>query len=93
MARLPYPDRERLPASTRELLAGAPDLNIFRMLGHCETLAAPFLALGANILLNTRIDPVLRELAIVRAAVHAGSAYELNQHVGGAKPVLLRAET
>jgi 4-carboxymuconolactone decarboxylase len=80
MARLPYPDVENLDATTRQILGLAPDLNIFRMLGSCETLVAPFLALGSAILTQTKIDPQLRELAIVRAAVHCGSAYELNQH-------------
>ncbi len=80
MARLPYPDVEDLDDTTRRILALAPDLNIFRMLGSCETLMAPFLALGSAILTQTKIDPQLRELAIVRAAVRCGSAYELNQH-------------
>ncbi len=80
MARLAYPEAEELSKKTRDLLSLTVDINIFRMMGHCETLIAPFLALGANILMASRIDPVLRELAIVRAAVHCNSAYELRQH-------------
>ncbi len=80
MARLPYSDVEDLDDRTRKILALAPDLNIFRMLGSCETLIAPFLALGSAILTQTKINPQLRELAIVRAAVRCGCAYELNQH-------------
>ena len=70
MARLEYPKAEELSEKTRDLLSLTVDINIFRMMGHCETLIAPFLALGANILMASRIDPVLRELAIVRAAAN-----------------------
>jgi alkylhydroperoxidase family enzyme len=68
-------------------LALTPDINIFRMLGHCETLIRPFLFLGGAILTQTRIDPLLRELAIVRAAAHCRSDYELNQHDAIAREV------
>jgi alkylhydroperoxidase family enzyme len=80
MARLPYPESAELTDKSKKILAMTPDINIFRMLGHCDTLIETFLFLGGAILTRTRLDPRLRELAIVRAAVHCGSAYELNQH-------------
>lgn len=92
MARLSYPDPANLTEDSRKALAMAPDLRNFRMLGNCETLLRPFLALGGAILTQTRLDPQLRELAIVRAAVHCGSVYELNQHDEIAREVGLPQE-
>ena len=80
MARLPYPDPSSLSDKSRDILSLTPDINIFLMMGHCDTLIEQFLFLGGAILTASRIDPVLRELAIVRAAIHCNSAYELNQH-------------
>ena len=80
MARLTYPDPSTLSKRTTDLLSLTADINIFKMMGHCETLVSPFLALGGSILMASKIDAVLRELAIVRAAVHCNSAYELRQH-------------
>ena len=80
MARLEYPSPETLSEDTKNLLSMTADINIFRMMGHCETLITPFLTLGGAILTASKINPVLRELAIVRAATHCGSDYELRQH-------------
>ena len=80
MARLNYPDPQSLSQKTQDLLSQTADINIFKMLAHCETLITPFLTLGGAILMRSKIDPVLREIAIVRAAVHCNSAYELRQH-------------
>jgi len=65
----------------REALEALPPLNIFRTLAHAETCARPALRLGQAILTAQELDPVLRELAILRVARLTGAEYEWVQHV------------
>jgi 4-carboxymuconolactone decarboxylase len=76
----------------REALTALPELGVFRMVAHAETAFRPWLALGGALLGRLQLDPVLRELAILRVAALAGCDYERVQHdpiaVGvGARPV------
>lgn len=80
MARIPYPDPATLEPATVEFLARLPDLNIFRMLAGGEGLLAAFSRFGNHLLYKTALDPVLREIAIVRVGVRTGASYELHQH-------------
>ena len=80
MARLPYPDRATLEPETQELLGKLPPLNIFRMMGGGEGLLAGFVRLGNHLLFKSRLDPVLREIAIIRVGVLSKARYELFQH-------------
>lgn len=80
MARVPYPDPAALAPDTRELLERLPPLNIFRMLAGGEGLLRAFSRFGNHLLYKTALDPVLREVAIVRVGVLSGAAYELHQH-------------
>jgi alkylhydroperoxidase family enzyme len=82
MARIPYPDRAELEPATVEFLDRLPDLNIFRMLAGGEGLLAAFTRFGNHLLYKSALDPVLRELAIMRVGVLTGAAYELHQHDG-----------
>ena len=80
MARIPYPDPDTLEPATVEFLERLPDLNIFRMLAGGEGLLAAFGRFGNHLLYKTALDPVLREIAIVRVGVVTGASYELHQH-------------
>lgn len=80
MARIPYPDPDTLSADTQAYLARLPRLNIFRMLAGGEALLAAFSRFGNHLLYRTALDPVLRELAIVRVGALSGAGYELHQH-------------
>ncbi|HEX9259274.1 MAG TPA: carboxymuconolactone decarboxylase family protein, partial [Acidimicrobiales bacterium] len=82
MARIPYPDPATLLPETVEVLAkvGDPPLNIFRMLAGGEGLLRAFMRFGNHLLARTRVDPVLREIAILRVGVLSGAAYEVYQH-------------
>ena len=82
MARIPYPDRAELEPATVEFLDRLPDLNIFRMLAGGEGLLAAFARFGNHLLYKSALDPVLRELAIMRVGVLTAAAYELHQHEG-----------
>ena len=55
-------------------------MNIFRMMAHGDGLLEKFVLLGNQILFKTKIDPVLREIAIVRVGVLSDAKYEVYQH-------------
>lgn len=71
---------EQASAPIRDALAGLPPLGVFRMLAHAETAFRPWLAFGGALLGRLSLDPVLRELAILRIAAIAGCDYEFVQH-------------
>ena len=80
MARIPYPAPEQLDAETRRILQSAPPINVLRMLSHSGPLLGGFGAFGQQILYGLELDPVLREMAIVRVGHLSQCAYELSQH-------------
>jgi len=80
MARLPYPDRATLSAKTEEFLGKLPSLNIFRMMAGGEGLLAAFVRLGNHLLFQSKLDRVLREIAIIRVGVLSKASYEIFQH-------------
>jgi alkylhydroperoxidase family enzyme len=88
VARLPYVDPSAAPPEVRDALDRAPPLNIFRMMANAETAFRPWLRWGAALLSDLELDPLLRELAILRVARLTPHAdYEWVQHVGIAKAV------
>ena len=81
MTRLPYADPERLPEPAREALEAMPALGVFRMMANAETAFRPWLRWGGVLLSDLELDPVLRELAILRVARLTPHAdYEWVQH-------------
>lgn len=87
MARLPYPEPDELSEPVREALGAVPPLNIFRMLAHAETAFRPYLRFGGAVLRDLQLDPLLRELAILRTAQLIEAKYEWIQHVPIAQAV------
>jgi len=80
MARVPYPDPATLGPDAREALGKLAPLNIFRMMAGGEGLLPAFLKLGNHLLFRTKLDPVLREIAIIRVGVLSKASYEVHQH-------------
>lgn len=80
MARVPYPDPKSLSAETQEVLGKMPPLNIFRMMAGGEGLLQAFTRMGNYLLFKSKLNPVLREIAIVRAGVLSKAKYEVYQH-------------
>lgn len=80
MARVPYPDPKTLSAETQDVLGKMPPLNIFRMLAGGEGLLRAFTRMGNHLLFKSKLDPVLREIAIIRAGVLSKAKYEVHQH-------------
>lgn len=80
MARIPYFDPALATDRAAKAYAKLPDLNIFRMLGHSGEMLAAFSRFGGYLLNLTSLDPVLREIAIVRVGVLSKASYEVFQH-------------
>lgn len=79
MARLPYLDAKDLAEADRDLLARP--INLHRALVHSPHAARAFLGLGQFIRHRSRLDPRLRELAILQVGWLARSPYEWSHHV------------
>ncbi|WP_439814530.1 carboxymuconolactone decarboxylase family protein [Zavarzinia sp. CC-PAN008] len=78
--RVPFRDPATVSAATRAQMEKLPKLNIFRQLTHTEVLMKPFLDLGTAALFKTKMDPILREMAIVRVGHLSRATYEVYQH-------------
>src|SRR3989338_5573505 len=80
MARIPYFDTSKATGRAAKTYEKLPNLNILGMLGHWGDMIDGFIKLGNEILIHGDLDPVLREIAIVRTGVLRGSTYEVYQH-------------
>jgi 4-carboxymuconolactone decarboxylase len=80
MPRIPDFDLDKIMPEYRDLMKGRFNLNIYRMLPHAETIAPGFLKMGGAILRESKLDPQLRELAIIRVGILSGAIYEVHQH-------------
>jgi 4-carboxymuconolactone decarboxylase len=87
MPRIPYVDISKAAPTIQEALAGRRPLNIFRMLPHAEPAASGFLALGSALRWDNTLDPVVRELVIVRTGILCRADYEVHQHKQWARHV------
>lgn len=93
VARLPYVDEANAPEPVRSALERVPPLNIFRMMANAETAFRPWLRWGTALLGELALDPLLRELAILRVArLTPGAEYEWVQHVAIARAIGASAE-
>ena len=81
MSRIPYYDVETATGKHAEFLGKLkPMLNIYRMLANSEHGLKGFLRMGNALLYRCELDPVLRELAIIRVGRLSRAAYEVFQH-------------
>ena len=79
MARVPYLDQSDLPAKHKDLLAR--NINLFRAMVHSPNGARAFHGLGEFIRHTSRLDPRLRELAILQVGYLTKSVYEYTHHI------------
>jgi len=92
MPRLPYVERDDLPDDKRYLFDNLSRErgqvgNLFRVMGHSPGLLHQFLRLGGELRNKTKIDPRLRELAILTVGRLAGATYEYVHHIAIARRV------
>ena len=79
MARLRYLDRDDLAPADQELLQR--NINLHRQLVHSPGMARAFGTMGQYIRHGSRLEPRLRELAILQVGWLARSPYEWSHHV------------
>ena len=79
MARVPYLDAQDLPAEYQDLLASRA--NIHRALANSPNALRAFRTLGGFIRFKSRLDPRLRELAILMVGYLTRAPYEWSHHI------------
>jgi alkylhydroperoxidase family enzyme len=79
MARLPYLDRSDLLPEHQDLLAR--NINLYRLLAHSPRAARSLNTLARYIRDGSRLDPRLRELAILQVGYVTRSAYQYSHHI------------
>ena len=81
MSRIPYYEVDTATGKHAEFLGKLkPHLNIYRMLANSEYGMKGFVRMGNALLFRGELDPVLRELAIIRVGRLSRAAYEVFQH-------------
>ena len=81
MSRIPYFEVDSATGKHAEFLAKLnPTLNIYKMLANSEYGMKGFIRMGNALLYKCELDPVLRELAIIRTGRLSRAAYEVFQH-------------
>jgi alkylhydroperoxidase family enzyme len=79
MARVPYLDKSNLAPADQELLKR--NITLHRALAHSPNGLRAFGGLGQFIRYTSRLDPRLRELAILQVGYLARAPYEWSHHV------------
>ena len=79
MARIPYLTRDDLAAENQSLLDR--DIALNRLLAHTPNGARAFSRLGGFIRNQSKLDPRLREMAILQVGYVARSPYEFSHHI------------
>ena len=81
MPRIPYYEVENATGKHAELLGKLnPMLKIYGVWANSEQGERGFLRMGNGLLYRCELDPVLRELAIIRVGRLSRTAYEVFQH-------------
>jgi 4-carboxymuconolactone decarboxylase len=93
MALLPYLEDKDASPEVLKLLTDRPVmLNVQRMTANAQSLFVLRSRLSNALFTQIKIDPRLREIAILRTAKDCHSVYEWTQHVPAAKHVGVTAE-
>ncbi len=79
MARLPYLEKSDLPEADHDILSR--DINLYKILAHSPNAARAFQGLGRFIRFESKLDPRLREMAILMVGYLARSPYEYSHHI------------
>jgi alkylhydroperoxidase family enzyme len=85
MARVRLNETDDIPEDHRWLFERMEErgglLNIFRALGHSPEALRRFMKFGSYFLEEGKLDPKLRELAILRVGMDCRAPYEFSQHI------------
>jgi 4-carboxymuconolactone decarboxylase len=81
MARLPYVDPDHAPEHVSATLRALPPMTMIRTIANADDVLSPWIGFAGAVLNNTTLDPVHREIAILRVAtLSPGADYEWDQH-------------
>ncbi|TNE41057.1 MAG: carboxymuconolactone decarboxylase family protein [Alphaproteobacteria bacterium] len=80
MARIPYVTDETMPEEAREIFDKLAPLNLFRMMALSGGMLEKYIRLGNYFLRQGKLDPVIREIAILRVGYLSNASYETYQH-------------
>ena len=80
MTRIAYSDITGLAPELAEELAKRPPANLYRVLANGGSAALGYLRMGSQIRFNAVLDPLVRELIILRTGSLCKAAYELDHH-------------
>lgn len=87
MARIPYFETDTAPDRVLRAMAGKRKINVFRMIANSENCAPEVLALGHSLSRGSSLDPVHRELVILRVAHATRADYQWHEHTAVAQRV------
>ena len=79
MARLPYLEADQVAPEYRDMLKR--NTNLHKLLVNSPDMARAFNGVGGYIRFNSKLDPRLRELAILQVGWMERSEYEFTHHV------------
>src|ERR1700716_633439 len=80
MARIDCCDTSKSAGRTREILGKNRNANIFKMMAHSPKYFEQYCRLGGAIRNKGELDPVVRELAIMRTGILCEAPYEIVAH-------------
>lgn len=80
MARIPYFDMSKASPAFQQLDKAKHPMNIYRMLPYIGKAADGFIQMGGAQLRDGKLDPRLREIAILRVGRLSDARYEVHQH-------------
>lgn len=79
--RIPFPDPAQQSEAVGKQLAQSRGLNVMRMLSHAtESVFSSFNRMMGGILFHSKLDAVLREVAILRVGYLSNARYEIYHH-------------
>ncbi len=80
MARIPYVDTETAHWLARDMMLRRPGRNLHRMLAHAPRVGDAFTRMADALRWEGSLDPVLRELVMLRIGMTLKSEYEVRAH-------------
>lgn len=97
MPRIPYVERDQAPPEIAEFYAkmdarGTPVINMIKMAAHAPAILPHFAKMSGAILSKLKLQPKLREIAILRVAEILDCEYERTAHVKFSQQVGVTAQ-
>lgn len=80
MARIPYFNAQNASTEIKEALNGRRQINVFKIIGQSDNAAAEVFNLGFKMSKGSSLDPVLREVVILRVAALTKAEYQAHEH-------------